>query len=198
MTDTTITPASAQASSAAVTDPAGTPVDVAPALDPSALQAEVEKWKGLSRKNEASFKAASKELDQFRQVSMSDQERALEQARTETRTAVLSEVGERLAAAELRAQAASAGATLPDADFLNLSRFVSEDGSPDPAAVKAFVSTLPTAKKAPVYAQGLGLGRQGSSTAGQISRSDLARMTTAQINTARDKGLLDAVMRGEI
>ncbi|GAA2917007.1 hypothetical protein GCM10020221_11340 [Streptomyces thioluteus] len=162
------------------------------------LQAQVDKWKALSRQNEKAFKSASRELDELRTAHMSDQERAIEQARQDARTVALSEVGERLAVAELRAQAADAGVQLPDADFLNASRFLAEDGTPDAESITAFVSTLPSTTLPPVYRQDMGLGHRGSSTAGQLSRSDLSRMTPAQINEARDKGLLDALMRGEL
>ncbi|MEV6674785.1 hypothetical protein [Streptomyces sp. NPDC051162] len=152
----------------------------------------------MSRKNEASFKEAHRELDQLRSAGMSEQERAIEAARQEARTAALSEMNERLVAAELKAQAAAAGTSLPDADFLNLNRFLDGEGTPDTEAIAAFVSALPTTKHTPAYRQDLGLGRQGTSTAGQLTRSDLSRMTPAQVNKARDEGRLDALMRGEL
>ncbi|MGW2579888.1 hypothetical protein ACWCYZ_00885 [Streptomyces virginiae] len=192
-----IDPTSSAAPSPEATAEPATAAPSAP-LDPADLRAEVEKWKGLSRKNEKAFKDASKELSEFRTAAMTDQERALEQARAEARTAAFTEVGGQLVAAELRAQAATAGAQLPDADFLNLSRFVGQDGRPDTNAISAFVATLSAPKAQPTYRQDLGLGRQGSAQAGQLSRSDLTRMTPAQINEARSKGLLDAVMRGEL
>ncbi|MFI6685364.1 hypothetical protein [Streptomyces sp. NPDC050485] len=169
------------------------------APDPTVLTAEVDKWRSMSRKNEKAFKDASKELEQFRQAAMTEQERAIETARAEARTAALSEVGSQLVAAELRAQAASTGATLPAADYLNLSRFLGEDGQPDTNAITHFVTTLSTnTPPQPEYKQDIGLGRQGTSQAGQLTRSDLSRMTPAQINAARSKGLLDALMRGEL
>ncbi|MFE7313805.1 hypothetical protein ACFU7T_11960 [Streptomyces sp. NPDC057555] len=161
------------------------------------LRAEVARWKAMSRKNEKSFKEASRELDQARQAAMSDQERAIEQARQEARTEALTEAGRRLALAELRAQAAQEGATLPGAEFLNVNRFVGTDGETDTEAITAFIGTLP-GRAAPVYRQDLGLGRQPSGNAGQLTRSDLSRMTAKDINQARADGRLDALMRGEI
>ncbi|MFD9569728.1 hypothetical protein ACFWBI_07775 [Streptomyces sp. NPDC059982] len=166
------------------------------APDVTALQAEVAKWKALSRKNERAFKDADQELATVRQAAMTDQEKALEQAREEARSSTLAEVGTQLVAAELRTQAAAAGATLPGPDYLNLNRFLGTNSTPDTDAIKAFVATLtPTA---PAYRQDLGLGRQGTTQAGQLTHADLSRMTPSQINEARSKGLLDAVMRGEL
>ncbi|MFJ8384729.1 hypothetical protein ACIQ9Q_09485 [Streptomyces sp. NPDC094438] len=180
-------------------EPASNPPtpEASEAPDASALAAEVAKWKSLSRKNETAFKAADKELAEFRQAAMSDQERAIEAARAEARTAALGEFGNQLVAAELRAQAASTGAALPDAEYLNLNRFLGDDGQPDSAAIAEFVTTL-SATKQPAYLQNIGLGRQGASHAGQLTHTDISRMTSAQINEARSKGLLDSVMRGKL
>lgn len=175
---------------------ASMPTDGAPAV--ADLQAQVDKWKAMSRKNEASYKDAARELEQLRAAGMSEQDRAIETARQEARTSALAELNERLVAAELKAQAAAAGTNLPDADFLNLNRFLDSEGAPDTEAIAAFVSALPATKDTPVYRQDLGLGRQGTSTAGQLTRSDLSRMTPAQVNKARDEGRLDALMRGEL
>ncbi|MFK0295482.1 hypothetical protein ACIQU6_34125 [Streptomyces sp. NPDC090442] len=161
------------------------------------LRAEVARWKAMSRKNEKSFKEAARQLDQARQAAMSDQERAIDQARQEARTEALTEAGRRLALAELRAKAAQEGATLPADEFLNVTRFIGADGETDTEAVSAFIGTLP-GKAAPVYRQDLGLGRQPSGKAGQLTRSDLSRMTAKDINQARADGRLDALMRGEI
>ncbi|MEU7149715.1 hypothetical protein AB0B15_17025 [Streptomyces sp. NPDC045456] len=162
------------------------------------LRAEVARWKAMSRRNERSFKDAARERDQARQAAMSDQERAIEQARQEARAEAMSEAGKRLALAELRAQAAQAGAQLPDADFLNVDRFVSADGEADAEAVKAFIGALPGKEIPPRYRQDMGLGRQQSGKAGQLTRADLAGMSAKQINEARAGGRLDALMHGEI
>jgi hypothetical protein len=171
--------------------PSGTP-------DVASLQAEVDKWKALSRKNEDRFKATSAELDQFRQASMSDADKAIEAAKAEARTAAFAEVGTRIADAELRAQAASAGVELPSAEFLNMSRFVGSDGSVDSDAVTAFVSSLPKPAAGPAFRQDIGLGRQGGQAPGQLTRDDLSRMTPSEINAARKDGKLDSLLRGEI
>ncbi|MGK5626993.1 hypothetical protein [Streptomyces sp. URMC 123] len=166
--------------------------------DVAALQAEIDKWKSLSRKNEDRFKQASTELEGFRQSQMTDVEKAIEAAKVEARAAALSEVGAKLVNAELRAASSAAGAALPGAEYLNLSSFMGEDGNPDSARIEAFVSSLPKSDSGASYAQNIGLGRQGGPAAGQLTREDLSRMSPREINEARAAGKCDALMRGEI
>jgi hypothetical protein len=162
------------------------------------LQAEIDKWKALSRTNEKRWNDASAELDTLKQSQMSDAQKAIEAARAEGRTAALSEVGNRLVEAELRAQAATAGVELPSAEFLNLNRFLGTDGAVDSEAVSAFVKSIPTPAAGPAFRQDIGLGRQGDSAPGQLTRDDLSRMTPSEINDARKAGKFDALLRGEI
>ncbi|MFD9563391.1 hypothetical protein [Streptomyces sp. NPDC059994] len=174
------------------------PGSVNEGADAAAFQAEIDKWKALSRKNEDRFKAASTELEGYRQSHMSDTEKAIEAARAEARNTALSEVGTKLISAELRAASSAAGVTLPGAEYLNLESFLGADGNPDSARIEAFVSSLPKPSTTQPYAQDLGLGRQGSPAAGQLTREDLSRMSPREINEARKAGKCDALMRGEI
>ncbi|MEU3825221.1 hypothetical protein AB0F36_07835 [Streptomyces sp. NPDC029080] len=178
----------------AQTGEAGTPQT--PSLE--SLQAEVDKWKSLSRTNEQRWKDASAERDQLKTAGMTDAEKAVEAAKAQARSAALAEYGTRLADAELRAQAAKAGVELPAAEFLNLSKFLGEDGSVNADLIGNFVSSLPKPVAAPEFEQGLGLGRQGGSGVQQLTRDDLSRMSPQEINAARKAGQLDALMRGEI
>ncbi|GGW89420.1 hypothetical protein [Streptomyces noursei] len=162
----------------------------------AALTEDRNKWKGLSRTNEKRWNDASSELENIRQSQMTDAEKALEAARVEARNATLAEVGTRLADAELRAQAARAGVELPQADFLNLSKFTGDDGSVNAELIGQFVSSLSQPAPEPNFAQDLGLGRQGGIS--QITRDDLSRMSTQEINAARKAGKLDSLMRGDI
>ncbi|MFH8346780.1 hypothetical protein [Streptomyces sp. NPDC018045] len=166
--------------------------------DIAALQAEVEKWKAMSRKNEDRFKAASLELEGTRRSSLGDHEKALEAARTEARQAVAAEFSTRLAEAELRAQAAKAGVELPGVEYLNVAGFVSDDGGVNADLVTSFVSSLPKPAAGPEFAQGLGLGRQGGTAVPQLTREHMARMTPAQITAAKKAGKFDALQRGEV
>ncbi|MEV5913363.1 hypothetical protein AB0M00_31285 [Streptomyces chartreusis] len=179
--------------------PAGTEPPKVPTVED--LQADVERWKTLSRQNEKNYNEARTELSKLQEASMTDAEKAIEKAKEEARNAALSEVGSRLVEAELRVQAATAGVTLPPAEFLNVQRFIGADGSPDTAAIQTFVSSLPQPSKAPEFAQGIGLGRQGDSggyAAGQIGRDALSRMSPQEVAAARKAGKLDALMRGDL
>lgn len=90
-------------------------------------------------------KALQKELDKVRQSAMSDSERAVAEAEARGRTTALTEVGQRLARAQFDALA---GRRNPDADtakvldFVDLSRFVGDDGEPDVKAITAAVERL--------------------------------------------------------
>ncbi|MGW5115025.1 hypothetical protein ACWEQ8_06165 [Streptomyces noursei] len=169
-----------------------------PAFDVAALQAEVEKWKSLSRKNEDRFKQASTELHGLRQTSLSDHEKALEAARAEARKAVVGEFGTRVAEAELRAHAAKAGVELPGLEYLNVNSFITDDGAVNADAIGQFVSSLPKPVEKPEFAQNLGLGRQGDTGVPQLTREDMTRMTPRQIIAAKKEGKFDAVQRGEV
>ncbi|MFF5371344.1 hypothetical protein [Streptomyces sp. NPDC013187] len=184
--------------------PATPPVPpVTPPATPDAetLQAEVEKWKNLSRTNEKRWNDTSAELQKLKDASMTDAEKAIEKAKEEARNAALSEVGTRLVDAELRVQAATAGVTLPRPEFLNTSAFLGTDGVVNTEAIKAFVESLPKPSNSPEFAQGIGLGRQGDSgsyAAGQIGRDALSRMSPQEISAARKAGKLDALMKGDL
>lgn len=86
---------------------------------------------------------AAKQLDDLRRSSMSEQEKAVEDAWTAARAATLGEVGEKLARAQFKAAAAG---KLPDVDelvdVLDLGKFVTEDGEPDEAVIAATVDKL--------------------------------------------------------
>lgn len=111
-------------------------------------EAEAAKWKELARKHEERAKAnaaAAKELDQLRRQSMTDLEKAVDEARTQGRADGIREMGGRLVAAEVRAAAAGR----LDADQLatliegiNLAAFVDEAGDVDTAKVTRFVDGI--------------------------------------------------------
>lgn len=112
------------------------------------LAAEVEKWKGLARKNEERAKAnagAARELEQLRQQAMTDQERAVADARAAGRAEAMAE-----AAADIvrsRIEAAAAGRFQPDqlavlTGGINPSKFLTDEGQVDTDAVKAFIEGI--------------------------------------------------------
>jgi uncharacterized protein YfcZ (UPF0381/DUF406 family) len=167
-------------------------------VDVKKLMEERDKWQHFSRLHEDKWKTLSKELDDLRKANMPDTERAIEEAKEKARNETLAQVGSRLATAELRAAAAAAGVEIPDSvsQYLDVTRFIGEDGNPNTEAISTFVASLQP--KAPKFPQGLGIGPQGSgSGVPQLTREDLSRMTTAEINKARDEGRLNLLLYGE-
>lgn len=122
--------------------------DTAPdAKDPTAespdWQAEVDKWKGLSRQHEKAERAAQNELKRLQQASMSDQEKAVVEATAKGHSDALAKVAHRLVDAEVRAAAAGRGI---DADVLleglDRPRFLGDDGEPDRESIEAYLDRL--------------------------------------------------------
>jgi hypothetical protein len=104
-----------------------------------ALEAERSRAKEAERR----VKAMERELQQLKTASLSDQERAVAEAKLAGRQEAAAEAGKRLAHAELRAAAAAKGVDASkQLDYLDLSRFVGDDGEPDPAAIGDWVKTL--------------------------------------------------------
>lgn len=101
-----------------------------------ALDAE----RARARNAEKQAKSLQKELDELRQASMSEQEKAVEAAKAAGRAEAVLESGKRLARAELRAQGSEKGldvtALIEDVD---LSKFVGADGEPDEQAISKAV-----------------------------------------------------------
>lgn len=164
-----------------MTDTAPVAEPTAPAETPDATEpdtgdvtdwaAEAEKWKSQARKHEERAKAnakAAKELEEFRQQSMSEAERAIEQARTEARQQAFAEVGSKVAAAEIRA--AATGRMSPEQvstllENLNVDRFIGDDGEVDREAVARFVDGIaPQPPETTTTATALDLGQGTRST----------------------------------
>jgi hypothetical protein len=115
------------------------PAKVREALDQS------RKWETRAKENNKAAQAA----EQARLATMSESERAIEEARQSARAEATTAYGKRLAQSELRAIAADAGAKLPALEYLDLGRFVAEDGEPDTKAITAFVESLDKKDPAP-------------------------------------------------
>lgn len=116
---------------------------------------EVEKWKSLSRKHEKASKAAEKakadleaRLAKIEEDSKSDNDKALEQARTEAADAATKEItakaNRRIVAAEVKAAAGTKLADPADAiRLLDLDEFdVDDDGEVDTAAIGKAIDGL--------------------------------------------------------
>lgn len=141
------------------------------------LEAErnnASKWKTLSRQNEKKWEETSGELSKLKEAQMTEAEKAIEAARTEGRNSALSEVGTDLVTAEMAIQAATAGVTLPPAEYLNVSKFLGEDGRPNKEAVKSFVESLPKAKEEFPNLQGAGKQTGGAPEITTMDPNELA------------------------
>lgn len=146
--------------------------------------AELEKWKAQARKHEERAKAnakAAKELEDFKRQTMSETEKAIDEARTAGRREALTEAGSRIAAAEFRA-AASGRMGLEQIETLldgvNLARFVNDDGDVDRSAVSKFVDGIapqPTENQPAVPLLDLGQGARDPKGAPQSADKQFAR-----------------------
>jgi hypothetical protein len=120
--------------------------------DTTDWKAEAEKYKSLSRKHEARAKenaTAAKERDELRKQSMSDQERAVEEASAKARTEERVRLAGKLARQGFLAAAAG---RIPHAasvaDDLNLAKYVGEDGEIDESGLAELVDRLAPPKAA--------------------------------------------------
>lgn len=134
----------------------GTDATLEPTTDTDTVdwKAEAEKFQALQRKWEDRAKVnatAAKELEQVKAASMTEQERAVAEAVAAARMATLTEVGGRLAAAEMRVAAAG---RLDDQqlatilDTVDLAKFLDQDGEVDTSKVQAFVDGIAPAPQA--------------------------------------------------
>ena len=180
-----------------VTEPVEAETEATEETENVDLQAEVEKWKALSRKNEQRAKAndeAAKQLEELRKSQLTDQERLIESAKEETRKALRFEFAEKIVDAELKSnlngRVLEGGALL---DF-NKSSFITEDGDVDSEAIQAWVDAHST--KTDLPKPDVGQGARGSKSGmSQIrSRDELESMSPNEILEARKDGRLDALM----
>lgn len=129
----------AQADPAQGVDPATTPPPSEPAQ--TDWEAEAKKWEKRAKENGAK----AKQFDTERQASMSEAEKAVAEAEKRGRTAATSEFSQRLVRSEFDALA---GRRNPDVktdevlEYIDLAKFVGEDGEPDSKAIQAAVERL--------------------------------------------------------
>jgi len=220
MADEPTPPAEPAPAEPATPEPA--PAPPAPAADDKPLGSEGEKalqiWKDRAKAAETDAKRAKEleaELDQLRTSQMSEHEKALKEAAANARNETLSEVNQRLFAAELKA--ASVG-KIADPELLAdpevAVRLLGLDGVPVTdsgdidaeaisAAVDSFLESKPYLSGATPPGDGpapldLGQGARGTqSTTSQLTKNDLVAMSPEQIDQARRDGRLDDVMAGK-
>ena len=133
-TPETATPAQEQQS-------AEQPAAEAPKSDDTDWKAEARKWEARAKENSGAAKAAEK----ARLDAMSEQERAIEEAKQSARTEAATNYGKRLARTEFDALAARRNKDFDTAsalEFVDLGKFVGEDGEPDSKAIASAVERL--------------------------------------------------------
>lgn len=142
-----------------------------PSTPPPAAASEPEgddlaKWKALSRKNEKEAKAARAELERLQAASMSDQEKAVAQARAEGREEASKDFNRKLWHAEVRAQASGLLADPSDAvHLLDLEQFdmnAEPNGKSIKSALEQLVQSKPYLSAQPGGGAGEGGPRGGS------------------------------------
>lgn len=158
--------------------PADPPADDPPADLGDAGKRAIDAMKAERNEAKKAAAAAQKELEELKKQAMSDDQKAIAEAEARGKSTASAEYGKRLAKAEVRSAAAEAKADLAGVfDFLDLSRFVGEDGEPDTKAVDAFVKGLPkTTPTTPSFNGGprtpapSGAGTLGEAIAAKIAK----------------------------
>lgn len=176
--------------------PAADPNPTAPA-DPPAdppnggetnWEAEAKKWEKRAKEN----KNATEKLAKLEASQMSEQEKAVAEAKAAGLSEAAKTYGSRLAAAELKAAAAAKGVDLSNfGDLIDASRFVGEDGKVDTAAITKAVDKLAKSFAGPKRSGG---DFNGGNGAGQITREQLASMSPKEIDQAMNDGKLSHLM----
>jgi hypothetical protein len=93
-------------------------------------------------------KATAKALEAEKAKGLSDSEKAIAQAKADGAAEATLNAGKRLARAEIKAAAAGKGIDASkQLDFLDMARFVGDDGEPDADAIGEWVGTLPEPSK---------------------------------------------------
>lgn len=137
-------------------------------------KAESRKWEQRAKDN----KGAVDELATLKAANQTEQEKAVTAAEKAGRTAALAEATPQIAQARLEAAAARAGVDLSEfAEFIDLKKFVGEDGEVDDKAIKAAVTKF--AKLAPK-----GAGRSGGDMGGGGGSGDQNASIDKQIEEA--------------
>lgn len=161
---------------------------------------EVAKWKALARKHEDRAKAneaAKKELEKLQAASMTEQEKAIAEAKAAARTEALAEFGTSLVDAEFKAASAGRELDLPALlENLDRTKFLGADGKPDAARIGEFVSKLAPAKRSTATDTGQGARKDGTGPAQITDRAVLQTMTPEQIDLAHREGRLKTLMGG--
>jgi hypothetical protein len=171
------TPTPAPEPAAQPTDGATQPTE--PVQDTTDWKAEARKWEQRAKDNQK----AAKDLESQRKAAMTEAERAIAEAEERGRTAVRTEYGARLAQTEFRAAAAARNPGYDVAKalgYVDLSKFVGEDGEPDTKAIAAAVADLvPEGSTGPTPPPSFDGGTRQSAPAG-VGMSQLIRQAAGR------------------
>lgn len=155
-------------------------------------QREAAKWKANSRKNESNYKKLQKE-------QMTDADKALADAEAKGEEKARTEYAKLLVAAELKAALADVVSQDDISDILSDVReenYLTDDGTIDTDKVSAFrkryQKLMPKGKNDP----GVTHGPRGKKTTGpeQLTRADLAGMSTDEVVKAKEAGKLNDIL----
>lgn len=113
----------------------------APKADDTDWKAEARKWEQRAKEN----RQAATELEKQRQATMTESEKAIAEAEARGRTSAATEYGTRLARSEFDALAGRRNAefdTSAALEFVDLTKFLTEDGDLNSKAIQAAVERL--------------------------------------------------------
>jgi hypothetical protein len=177
--------------------PEPTPDPVDPPLGAAGEKA-LEAMKIRARDAEKAAKTATAELDALRKAAMSDQDKAVAEAKDLGRKEATTEVASRLAAAEIKAALTG---IVPDpasvVEDLNLARYIDDNGDINTeavAALKAKYQEFATPSgKPPVPGVPTG-ARTGDPAVKQLTKADMAGMKPAEVTAAMQAGQFNEVL----
>jgi len=133
---------------------AAPPEGGAPTEEAKTFDAEyVEKLRKENAKYRTEAKTATGELEKVRQASMTETEKATAEAEARGRAAATADFGKRLATSKFEALASKRNPGFDATEvlgFVDLARFVGDDGEPDEKAISAAVEKLVPATEAGV------------------------------------------------
>ncbi|MFE5332945.1 hypothetical protein ACFRCG_41835 [Embleya sp. NPDC056575] len=146
-------------------------------------KAEAQKWQALSKKHEARSKEnadAARERDELRKQSLSDTERAVEEAKAAGRSEATTTFRSKIGRHAIAAAAAEARVVVPAAalDLMDLSSLTDDQGEVDADKVAALVTGF-----APATQQ---QDERRHVTAGQGPRSSSRDRSTGSVAAGRD------------
>jgi hypothetical protein len=160
-------------------DPADPPAPADPPDLGDAGKKALDEERAARRAAEKLAKAHADELDKLRKATMSEQEKAVAEAKAAGRQEALAEANSRLLRSEIRAAAAGKLADPGDAAALlgDLDQFLDKSGEPDVKAITSAIDALVKAKPylAPAGARPGGLPGGGAKPSSGTSINDHIR-----------------------